>query len=54
MKKFFNILENNTTDKQIYLATDVLGRHISHLNQLGFHFIKYNDGTIQKKYFLNH
>ena len=48
------ILENNTLDKQRSISVDLLGRNINNLNQSGFHIIKYNNGTIEKKYFLNH
>ena len=49
-----SILEDIRIDKKLLIATDILGRAIKPLNTPGLHFINYNDGTVEKKYFLNH
>ena len=48
------ILENKGKNKQLIITIDLLGRNINNFNESGFYFMKYNDGTVEKKYFLNH
>ena len=47
-------ITDNKTNKEIIGAIDLFGRNSNSFKNFGFHIIKYNDGTIAKKIFLNH
>ncbi len=47
-------ITDNKTNKEIIGAIDLFGRNSNSFKNFGLHIIKYNDGTIAKKIFLNH
>lgn len=51
--EFFDILENQSLNRQLVLETDLFGRIINTDSKSRFYFRVYDDGTIEKKYYLN-
>ncbi len=49
-----NILENNMQDKKVLVMTDLSGRLINSIDKSQLYLVFYSDGTVEKKYCLNH
>ena len=50
---FYEISENQNVKKQVLLYTDLFGRIINKKSNAKFSICVYDDGTVEKKYFLN-
>lgn len=52
--EFFDISEHESNKKEVIISYDFLGRNVNCLTKLGIYLVKYNDGSVEKKYFSNH
>tara|TARA_B100002052_G_C15868099_1_gene593304 strand:+ start:58 stop:1470 length:1413 start_codon:yes stop_codon:yes gene_type:complete len=52
--QFFDISEHESNEKEVIISYDFLGRNVNCLNKSGLYLVKYNDGSVEKKYFSNH
>ena len=50
----FDISEHPRHEKEVIITLDFLGRNANDFNKSGLYLIRYNDGSIEKKYFSHH
>ena len=46
--------EHESNEKEVIITYDFLGRNVNYLHKSGIHLVKYNDGSVEKKYVLRH